>query len=186
MTVPDFFPILKYLEHAQKKRHRTQSTSSGVSLHSMSPGAGLQSMLEEGSTLEPPSLYGQPQVLPTVPEVSIEDSQGERAHDLSHDLGPSHDLSHEAAHDNGVTVDSCACRVVDIDTIDEEVRKLAMRCKDRCRLLSCDKAGVPRIATNPTSNWAGPVEDGTVPSPDGIAPRLNSLDVRRRSPSNDM
>ena len=151
VTVPDFYPILKYLEHTQK-RHTSSYTAS-------SQPATQQSRSSSQHTL-----------LPVVAEV-LEEST-ERSHDPQTE-----------SHDNGVTVEpsSCTNRVVDINMLDEEVKKLARKCKDRCRLLSCDIPGSPRS----TSSWVGPSEDGPVQTADGLTTGIDTLDPRRRRPSND-
>ena len=107
----------------------------------------------------------------------------------SYDSHPKSHVSHSGSHDSqpesgdsGVTEGSGACRVVEMDRIEEEVKRLASRCRDRCRLLSCNIPGSPRS----TVRWVAPSEDGSAPNGDGSGVRLNSLDVRRRVPSNEM
>ena len=206
VTVPDLYPILKYLEHSQA----TQKTSSH-----------LQSVPEESSPpnttchcgpLEPclpskphlpsgpsepcppsePHPLSEPHLQPLVPVpipvISIEGSQG-----------PSHDqeVRPEAkSHDEVVTVEigeecddtSCANRVVEIDEIENEVKKLAIKCKQRCRLLSCDHPGSPRSSVgSPPGKWSAPLVDAAVPSGDGsqLETRLNSFEGRLRTLTRD-
>ena len=97
----------------------------------------------------------------------------------SHDSGSgSHDRSCGCDEEGS----SSANRVVERDKIEEEVQRLARKCKDRCRLLSCNVSS----STRPTVNWGGPSEDGNVPSGNGLAERPNSFHLRRRVPSNEM
>ena len=176
VTVPDLYPVLKYLEHAQKSTQRPstaslQSTSSATSTQSTS-GDCLCPIPETAQDVG----ERKSQFLPSVPEIALDESSQMSSHD-----------SQAESHDSGVTEgcdgDSCANRVVGIDMIDEEVKKLAIKCKDRCRLLSCDVASPPRSARSTSSRLTGPSDDGPVPSIDA---RLNSVDSRRRVPSNDM
>lgn len=192
MTVPDFFPILKYLEHTQKKARTSSSlySTSGDYPAGDGPIPGSHDSQYRNQTLS------------VVPEVNIEDSSEVLHHHQrveprdfgsgSHDSqGGSHDFQ-ARSHDSGVTegsegiFSSCVGRVVDIDKIDEEVKKLAVKCRDRCRLLSCDVRTSPRTTTNSFSNWTTPSEDGSLLSSDGIQSRLGSFDKRRRTPSDDM
>ena len=168
MTVPDLYPILKYLERAQNSSRALSTASEPCPC--------------------PPAEVGhhgnkrRSQPLPPVPEVSIAGSYSQ----LHHQSAESHDAQ-PGSGDDGV---SCANRVVEIDKIDEEVQKLAMKCRDRCRLLSCDVAGSPRAAvSNPFNSWPVPSEDGPALSADGksqLESRLNSFDKRLRAPSSDM
>ena len=177
VTVPDFFPILKFLEHSsQSKTGGKQRGPSSSSLHFTSsagslrpiPGGGAHSVTSE-SNAGPP----------LVPEVNIETSSEMIQSSGSHDSGSgSHDRSCGCDEEGS----SGANRVVEIDKIEEEVQRLARKCKDRCRLLSCNVSS----STRPTVNWGGPSEDGTVPSGNGLAERPNSFHLRRRVPSNEM
>ena len=185
VTVPDFFPILKFLEHSQKRSHKQHSSVSSTSSagphstsvsggHGSIPEGGVQYTASDGATGYPPSAP-----LPALPEITLETSsdrhrsQYSRSHDpqsMSHD---SHMIPEEEEDGGG------ANRVVEMNEIDEEVKRLARRCKDRCRLLSCNVTSSPN-----KSIWGGSSEDGTAPSGNGLGTRLNSFDVRRRS-SND-
>ena len=170
VTVPDFYPILKYLEHAQRR-------NTAGSLHSTTSEPGDRPI--PGSS---DSKHGN-QTLPAVLEATVEDSLHHQSV-VSHDSRTRSD-SQLGSHDLGVTEgsegihSSCVNRVVDIDNIDEEVKKLANRCKDRCRLLSCDVRTSPH--TNSLSNWTAPSEDGSIPAADGVMSRLSSFDLRRRT-----
>ena len=119
----------------------------------------------------------QPQLLP-VPEIAIETSSEVVQSSGSHDSGSG---SHDGSHDEGKEEGSGANRVVEMDRIEEEIQRLARKCKDRCRLLSCNISSSPCSVTG----WGGPSEDGTVPTGAELVERLNS-DVRRRVTSNEM
>jgi hypothetical protein len=177
VTVPDFFPILKFLEHfSQSKTGGKQRGPSSSSLQSTSSAGGLRPIpggVAHSVTSE--SNAGPP----LVPEVNIETSSEMIQSSGSHDSGSgSHDRSCGCDEEGS----SGANRVVEIDKIEEEVQRLARKCKDRCRLLSCNVSS----STRPTVNWGGPSEDGTVPSGNGLAERPNSFHLRRRVPSNEM
>ena len=180
VTVPDLYPVLKYLEHSQSNTHHKSQRNTAGSFQSVSSTPSTRSMSGDCLCSMPETTQDvgerKSQILPSVPEATIEESTEMVSHD-----------SQAESHDSGVTAgcdrDSCANRVVGIDMIDEEVKKLAMKCKDRYRLLSCDVASSPRSARTPSSGLASPSEDGSVPS---IDVRLNSADRRRRVPSNDM
>lgn len=185
VTVPDLFPVLKYLEHAQKRSRKAQR-SSAASSRSTSGDCPCPTPETSHHGNQRNS-----QLLPSVPEVAVE-SSSEMLHDQK--VG-SHDSQTES-HDNSVTAvggedqTSCANRVVQIDKIDEEVQKLAMKCKDRCRLLSCDMGGSPHSTVGTSSSgWGVPSEGEAVLSTNGKYPlesRLNSFDRRIRAPSTDM
>lgn len=175
VTVPDMFPILKYLEHSQRKTDKTRRTSS---LSDECPCPPQESLHQHKS-----------QLLPAVPELHVEASS-----EISHDNSVRSRDSQTESHDSHVTSDvdhtSCANRVVEIDKIDEEVEKLAIKCKSRCRLFSWDTTGVaapPVVST--ASGSAVPSKDWAVSSTEGkstLESRLNSFDGRFRAPSSDM
>ena len=183
MTVPDFFPVLKFLEHSQRKTTAAgtggkQRGSSSSSLQS-TPGS-YRPIPEDGEHSATSESNAGPQVLHVLPEVNIETSSETVQSSGSHDSGSG---SHDRSHDLGEEGSSGANRVVEIDKIEEEIQRLARRCKDRCRLLSCNVnvSSSPR----PTGNWGGPSEDGTLPNGVGLAERQNSFNFRRRFPSNE-
>ena len=187
VTVHDLYPVLKYLEHSQSRtQHKTQRNATG-SFHSTPSTPRTHSM--SGDCLCPIPETTQDvgdrksQFLPSVPEVTLEESSEMASRDLQAESHDSQTESHDSGVTGGCDGDSCANRVVGIDMIDEEVKKLAMKYKDRCRLLSCDVASSPRLARSPSSGLASPSEDGSVPSVDV---RFNSVDRRRRVCSNDM
>lgn len=174
VTVPDMFPVLKYLEHSQRKVDTTQGT--------VSPSGDCPCLPQESP------YQRKSQLLPAVPELDIEVSS-----EISHDVSVRSRDSQTESHDSHVTGDvdhtSCANRVVEIDKIDEEVEKLAIKCKARCRLFSCDAAGVPHSVTSTASGSDISSKDWAVSSTEGkptLESRLNSFDGRFRAPSSDM
>ena len=181
--VPDFFPVLKFLEHSQKRRRSRKFRGPSSSGPQSTSSTGSPRLIPGGGAQATPLEVGrQSQFLPVVPELTFETSS-ETLHSGSHDsrLG-SRDESHDPKVGEGEGPGSGANRVVEMDKIEEEVQRLARRCRDRCRLLSCTASGSPR-------NTAGRVDPsgyGSVPTGDDLVERLNSFDVRRRVPSNEM
>ena len=182
------FPILKYLEHSQKKADKTLGPSPSSDKCPCQPQ-------------EPPH-QRKSQLLPAVPELHIVGSS-----EISHDNSVRSRDSQTESHDSHVTSDvdhvSCANRVVDIDKIDEEVEKLAIKCKSRCRLFSWDTTAMaPPVASTasgsavpskdwvvPSKDWAVSSKDWAVSSTEGnstLESRLNSFDGRFRAPSSDV
>lgn len=173
MTVPDMFPILKYLEHSQRKPDKTQGPP---------PSDDCPCHPQE------PTHHRKSQLLPAVPKLHIEGSS-----EISHDHSVRSRDSQTESHDSHVTSDvdhvSCANRVVEIDKIDEEVEKLAIKCKSRCRLFSWDTTGMAPPVASTASGSAVPSKDWAVSSTEGnstLESRLNSFDGRFRAPSSDM
>ena len=102
VTVPDFFPILKFLQHSQRPARKPCGFASS-GLHSMLPGSSPRSIPGGVSHSTVDTSSQSPGLLPVVPEVIIETSSETIQQSGSHDSQPgSHDLqtdSQPGSHD---------------------------------------------------------------------------------------